>query len=251
MLQKIRQIRKRVAVLMAASTLAIGAGGIGMVHAQNGDEQASGRHEPTPVWEQVDRQIAVNPARPTPPEVQADLVSLKVTYRNFDKQTKYGIVEVHRELKEDTISFFKYAYYLNFPLHEVTVSSDPRFGWDDVKLMEANVTSCFNYRTTSSGTPSQHGLGRACDINPRQNPYITLDDQGNPFVQPKGAYWNVGTPGTLHRDHALMQLMKSRGWAWGGDWTLQDLDGAVIDYQHIQKRAATPAAQETAKPQNP
>lgn len=110
MLQKIRQIHKKVAVIVVASTLALVAGGIGMLYAQNGSEQAAGRHEPAPIWEQVDRQIAINPTRPTPPEVQADLVSLKVTYRNFDKQTKYGIVEVYHELKEDVIAFFKMAW---------------------------------------------------------------------------------------------------------------------------------------------
>lgn len=249
-MQKIKQIRKSGALFILVLILAFAGGGAGVVSATNNHgEQSSHGHEPTPVWEEVDREIKTNPARPAPPEVLADLVSLKVTYKNFDRQTKYGIVEVHRDLKEDIITFFKYAYYLNFSFHELAVSSDSRFGWDDEKLMKANITSCFNFRTTSSGTPSQHALGRACDINPRQNPYITLDDQGNPLVQPKGAYWNVGTPGTLHSAQPLVQLMKSRGWTWGGDWTLQDLDGAVIDYQHLHKSAA--ATQQTVKPKNP
>lgn len=203
----------------------------------------SRRHDFTPTWQEVNRDIVLNPANPAPQEVVSQLVSLEVSYRDFQNRPHKDIIEVNRALKDDVISFFKYAYYLNFPIQEVGISSDPRFKWDDDKLMAANITSGFNYRTIAgSNTPSQHGLGRAMDVNPRQNPYIVLDDQGNPVVAPKGASWLMGTPGTLHRDHPLIQLMLSRGWVWGGNWTLQDLDGAVIDYQHLQKRAPAPTA---------
>jgi hypothetical protein len=243
-LQGIKELHKRAAFGLAAFFI-VAVSGIGVAQARGSHSEKN--HQPTPVFEEVARQIQTNPERPAPPEVLAELVSLKVTYKSFDHQTRYGIVEVNRELKDDVITFFKYAYYLNFPFKEIAVSSDSRFGWDDEKLMEANVTSCFNYRTIAgTDRPSTHGSGRACDINPRQNPYITLDEQGNPDVQPKQAYWNVGAPGTLHGEHPLIQLVESRSWVWGGRWTLQDTDGAVIDYQHIQKRAATPEAQTEA-----
>jgi hypothetical protein len=235
MIQTIRQIRLKFFALAMLLIAGLMVGGINIASAQREDNN---KHRNDPVWEEVNREIELNPEKPAPPDVVAQLVSLKVTYRDFNGRTRTGIVEVNRELKDDVISFFKYAYYLHFPIKEIAVSSDPRFAWDDNKLMAANVTSCFNYRTIAgTDRPSQHGLGRACDINPRQNPYITLDEQGNPVVQPNGATWNVGTPGTLHGDHPLIQLMESRGWVWGGSWTLQDLDGAVIDYQHLQKRA--------------
>lgn len=226
--------------MLAVLSLAAVVGSVGVVVAQR---DSGGKRNPVPVWEEVDREIQVNPAKPAPADVLAQLVSLKVTYRDFEGRTRYGIIEVNRELKEDTITYFKYAYHLRFPMKEVVVSSDPRFAWDDEKLMAANATSCFNYRTIAgTDRPSQHGLGRACDVNPRQNPYIMLNEQGDPVVQPAYAAWNIGTPGTLHGDHPLIQLMEHRGWVWGGRWTLQDDDGAVIDYQHLQKRAANPAA---------
>jgi hypothetical protein len=222
--------------------LVLMAGGIRAVTAE-GAQQGHGRQNKPPVWEEVDRTIQVNPAKPAPPEVLAQLISLKVTYLGFDARTHYGIVEVNRALKTDVIDFFKYAYYLNFPIKEVAVSSDSRFGWDDNKLMDNNITSCFNYRTIAgTDRPSQHGLGRACDINSRTNPYIFLDDVGTVVTQPRGASWNLGAPGTLHAAHPLIQLMESRGWIWGGRWTLQDTDGAVIDYQHLQKSASSSAA---------
>lgn len=218
-------------------------GSFGVVHAQLGMNSNENRNAP-PVWEEVDRPIKLNPANPAPPDVVSQLVSLNVAYHDFQGRQRQGIVEVNKALEGDVVTFFKYAYYLNFPIKEVAVSSDPRFGWDDNKLMAADVTSCFNYRTIAgTNRPSQHGLGRACDFNPVENPYITLDDQGNPNVEPVGAYWNPGVRGTLFRDHPLIQLMLSRGWVWGGNWTLQDTDGAVIDYQHLQK--AAPATTDT------
>lgn len=241
MFQKIQQLSKRTAALAVVSVVVLGFGSLGIVKAQS-DRQDHGwlpqiNHQSEPVWEEINRDIKLNPENPAPPDVVAELVSLKVTYKDFRGRQRTGIVEVNRALKDDVITFFKYAYYLNFPINEVAVSSDRRFKWDDNKLMDANITSCFNYRTIAgTTTPSLHGSGRACDINPRQNPYITLDEEGNPAVQPKGASWNLGADGTLHGDHALIQLMESRGWTWGGRWTLQDLDGAVIDYQHLQKR---------------
>jgi poly-gamma-glutamate synthesis protein (capsule biosynthesis protein) len=224
--------------VLASSTI-----GLHVVNAQAGTHH---RTNNPPVWEEVDREIKVNPAKPAPKEVLDQIVSLKVTYKDFKGYQRNGIIEVNRDRKDDTIAFFKYAYYLNFPIKEVAVSSDPRFNWDDDKLMAADVTSGFNYRTVAgTSTPSQHGIGRAFDVNPRENPYITLDEQGNPVVAPEHASWQIGKPGTLHGDHPLVQLMESRGWIWGGRWTLQDTDGAVIDYQHFQKRATATSTEAT------
>lgn len=239
MLQKIKHFNKRLAIVAGIAALAFATGISGWGHMKVADAQATAMHRMrTPVWQEVDRQIKLNPANPAPPDVVAQLVSLKVAYRDFNGQTREGIIEVNRALEDDVITFFKYAYYLNFPIKEVAVASDPRFNFDDNKLMAADITSSFNYRTIAgTNTPSQHGLGRAFDVNPRENPYITLDEQGNPVTEPEGASWLPGTPGTLSRDHALVQLMVSKGFTWGGFWTLQDTDGAVIDYQHFQKRA--------------
>ncbi len=245
MVLKLKSLRKAALAVMAITVLV---GAAGMSYAKvNAADEAQHHDDFTPSWEEVNRTITLNPNNPAPADVVSQLVSLKVAYRDFQSRPHEGIIEVNRALKDDVISFFKYAYYLNFPINEVGVSSDSRFKWDDNKLMAANVTSGFNYRTVAgTNNPSQHGLGRAFDVNPRQNPYITLDDQGNPVVAPKGASWLSGTAGTLHEDHPLIQLMKSHGWAWGGNWTLQDLDGAVIDYQHLQKRAPAPASAQTS-----
>ena len=235
MVNKLARLRKSVTVMVALVMLA--GGGLGAAYAQSGP----GDHDnDPPVWQEVDRQIKLNPANPAPPDVVAQLVSLEVAYKDFNGHQREGIIEVNRALETDVIAFFKYAYYTNFPIRDVEPASN--YNWNDDALMAADVTSSFNYRTIAgTNRPSQHGLGRAFDVNPRENPYITLDDQGNPVTQPMGARWLPGTPGTLFNDQLLIQLMKSRGWIWGGNWTLQDTDGAVIDYQHLQKAAPAPA----------
>jgi hypothetical protein len=237
----LKKFKTRLLAVAGVAVLALSLGGTHFAKAAQDD--SARHHEQAPVWEEVQRTIKTNPANPAPADVLAQLVSLKVAYHDFSGRQQQGIIEVNKDLKDDVISFFKYAYYLNFPINEVAVASDPRFNFDDNKLMAANITSSFNYRTIAgTDRPSTHGLGRAFDVNPRQNPYITLDDAGNPVVQPAKAQWLPGTSGTLHHDQPLIQLMRSKGWTWGGDWTLQDLDGAVIDYQHLQKRAPTTAA---------
>jgi hypothetical protein len=167
MLQKIRQLHRSVITLLGVLLIALAVGGVNIVSAQSQSTQSqaaanTARHRAEqPVWEEVNRQIKLNPDNPAPPEVVSQLVSLNVAYRDFNGRRHQGIIEVNRALEADVLTFFRYAYYLNFPIREVAVSSDPRFQWDDNKLMAADITSGFNYRTIAgTTTQSQHGLGR-------------------------------------------------------------------------------------------
>jgi hypothetical protein len=108
------------------------------------------------------------------------------------------------------------------------------FEYDDQKLMAANVTSGYNYRKIA-GTEelSKHALGRAFDVNPRLNPYVhKMDDQI--VIDPPGAVWRPEEPGTLRKNHELVQFLENRGWIWGGNWTLES-DGKQ-DHHHFEKK---------------
>ncbi len=109
----------------------------------------------------------------------------------------------------------------------------PEYARDDSKLMVANTTSGFNYRMIAgTNKVSKHGEGRAFDVNPRLKPYIRYAPDGTPLViEPPGACWIPDIPGTLHVEHPLVMFMKSRGWAWGGDWTATS---GRTDYQHFK-----------------
>jgi len=177
--------------------------------------------------------IIQNPAKPAPSEVLDALAEVKVDYIDFDKHPKSGIIIIHHALAADVAAFFALALRLTFPINHVCPASDEPFHWDDDKLMAGNITSGFNYRLIArTGRPSLHGLGQALDVNPVQNPMLTLDgNQSVIKIEPAGVTWDKSAPGTFFAGHPLVELMLDRGWVWGGNWTTE-----IIDYQHFQKR---------------
>ena len=105
---------------------------------------------------------------------------------------------------------------------------------DDTASMEDNNTSCFNYRVVEGSTSlSKHALGRAIDINPLYNPYITYDKQGGTHVSPEkaAAYADRGMnfPYKIDENDLCYKLFTQHGFIWGGNWN------SVKDYQHFQK----------------
>jgi hypothetical protein len=74
--------------------------------------------------------------------------------------------------------------------------------------MADNNSSAFNYRFVS-GTKklSDHSFGRAIDINPVQNPYIS-----SKITSPKSAVYNSKVAGTLTEEHSVVRMFKEKGW---------------------------------------
>lgn len=176
--------------------------------------------------------IQPNPEAGCPPEVLAQQQAVKVDYLGFDGKRYAGIIEVHKDLVTDVSDFFDFALSIEFPIENVTPASAAPYFWDDEKLMAANVSSGFNYRTIAgTNQPSLHRQGRAFDVNPRLNPYIRYVN-GKEIVQPEGVSWDPKVLGTLYGHHPLVELMKNRGWEWGGDWKLES---GRTDYQHFEK----------------
>jgi peptidoglycan L-alanyl-D-glutamate endopeptidase CwlK len=177
--------------------------------------------------------ILTNPSLECPPEIIQELVQLPVHYWNFTDQVCHGTIEVHRDVASDVAGFFDLAYETHFPIERVVRASDEPYKWDDDKLMAANTSSGFNYRTIAGSTIlSHHSRGLAFDINTRLNPYIRYTE-GREIIAPDGAVWEPGAPGVLSKEHPLVQFMIKRGWIWGGDWTFEN--NGMIDYQHFQK----------------
>ena len=65
------------------------------------------------------------------------------------------------------------------------------YGADDHRSMAADNTSAFNCRFVagSPGVWSEHAYGRAIDVNPIENPYVTASGyvsppEGAPYVRP-------------------------------------------------------------------
>lgn len=179
------------------------------------------------------RAIRQNPDQPCPSYIFERQATVDIVYTDFSSRRQRGVIEIDEDLRDDIQGFFALALELEFPMRMVTRSSDPQFHWDDNLLMGLNICSGFNYRKRAGSDDelSFHALGRAVDVNPMQNPYIHVD-KNRQVIEPRGAIWDVGKPGTLHAHHPLVDYMRDRGWEWGGDWTLGSY--GMIDYQHFQ-----------------
>ena len=184
----------------------------------------------------MEREAAVrqNPQNRAPDEVIAALIVLSVVYYGYDEREHAGQIVVHRDVHDDVFAFFAHAYAIRFPIERVIPIADSRYAWDDEQSCRDNNSSGFNYRTiTGSDRLSRHALGRAFDINPRENIYVRYDERGNEVYRiPRDARYDVSVPGTLTTNHSLVVLMRLRGWVWGGDWLPES---GRVDYQHFEK----------------
>ena len=146
-----------------------------------------------------------------PQSIIADLVLIDVEYVGMDGNLHTGQVVAHRDLEEDLRHVFGIAKACRFPIQSVIPVSNEKFRhdgtWGDELSMEANNTSCFNFRQiTNGGKLSNHALGRAIDINPKLNPYIK-----GQLVLPKGATYDPLRKGTLTREHPVTVTVHGSG----------------------------------------
>ncbi|MFM8473823.1 MAG: M15 family metallopeptidase [Candidatus Kapaibacterium sp.] len=145
-----------------------------------------------------------------------------VRYLSMDGMRHRGQIVVHASLADDVRDIFRDLDSAGFPVYSVIPIV--RFGWSDDASIARNNTSGFNYRTVAgTNRLSLHAHGRAIDLNPFLNPYLT------PGKRPLRPY-DPRSPGTIVRGDAAYTAFVKRGWTWGGDWKNEK------DYQHFEKR---------------
>lgn len=167
---------------------------------------------------------AATAASGAPAEVLETLRLLEVSYLGFDGRLHRGQLVVSRDLASEVGEIFAELKELAFPIRQVVPVV--RFGWSDESSMAADNTSAFNYRLVAgTGRLSLHALGRAVDVNPRENPVFYPDGQS----APPGARYSPGEAGTFAAGGAAVAAFLRRGWRWGG------LFEHVKDYHHFEK----------------
>ena len=160
-----------------------------------------------------------------PNDIYDRQVLINVKYLSFDGLCHQGQIVVDRELEHDVIDLFNLILEIKFPIQSVIPIADIKFNFNDTLSMNANNSSGFNPRYIArTNRLSNHGLGRAIDINPMQNPYIKGE-----IVEPPSAVYDIKEKGTIRRDSPIISFLKSRGWQWGGDYI------ELKDYQHFEK----------------
>ncbi|MFC3890959.1 M15 family metallopeptidase [Lentzea rhizosphaerae] len=157
---------------------------------------------------------------------QLRLISL--SFVGFDAAVHRGELVVHADLAVEVAQVFADLYFNRYPIERMETVD--KYNSDDDASMAANNTSAFNCRPITGGTAwSNHSYGRAIDVNPVQNPYISRSGKVYP---PNGAPYvdrTQNAPGMIHAGDATEQAFTTRGWTWGGFWD------TPIDYQHFEK----------------
>jgi poly-gamma-glutamate synthesis protein (capsule biosynthesis protein) len=164
--------------------------------------------------------------RPGCPVPLRDLRLLDLTYLDFDGRAHHGQLVVHRWYARGLVRVFRRLYAIRYPIRRMRLVD--HYGADDTRSMVADNTSAFNcrWRAGSPGVWSQHAYGRAIDVNPVENPYVTSTH----VSPPAGAAYvdrSQHLPGMIHVRDRVWWAFRAIGWAWGGTWT------TVQDYQHF------------------
>jgi poly-gamma-glutamate synthesis protein (capsule biosynthesis protein) len=164
----------------------------------------------------------------------SDLRYIEVDYLDFTDNISRGEIIVHKDVAEDVVSIFKELYNMNYAINQMRLVSD--YNGNDWKSIEADNTSAFNCRkATGSQKWSKHSYGKAIDINPIENPYISK--KGHISHKASQKYRkrvhrnlsNLKDRALLLKNDPATKVFKSHGWRWGGDWN------TIKDYQHFVK----------------
>ncbi len=164
-----------------------------------------------------------------PEEIIATLGIVDIQYLGFDNKIHEGQIVIHKDLQAEVAYIFKQLLLNKFPiLKAVPIVA---YGWSDRRSIKDNNTSAFNYRNVfATKRLSNHSYGRAIDINPLINPYITQ----NGVVRPAGPNYDPRAKGAISDGDKTVRLFLDCGWEWGGHWKEEY---GYVDYQHFQKLA--------------
>jgi D-alanyl-D-alanine carboxypeptidase len=161
------------------------------------------------------------------PVALRDLRRLTLDFWGFGGAHRTGLLIVHETQAWRIKRVFRRLFYAGFRIRRM-VPIDA-YDANDRRSMEANNTSGFNCRFVSGTTRwSQHAYGKAIDINPIQNPYVS-----GSFVSPTaGAPFADRTKrarGMIHGGDPVMRAFADANWSWGGYWT------SYKDYMHFSR----------------
>jgi len=156
----------------------------------------------------------------------SDLRLITLPYRGFDGRDHTGRLIANRDAAAALVAAFRRLYAARFPIRRMEPVD--RYGGDDYRSIEADNTSSFNCRNATGSTRwSNHAYGRAIDVNPIENPYVSGGTTSHPASR---VYLDRARHlrGTAYQGGALVEAFRSVGWGWGGTWS-----GSVRDYQHF------------------
>lgn len=166
----------------------------------------------------------------------SDLRYLTIPHYDFNDNIVYGHLVVNKAVAEDVLDIFAELIDVKYPIERMELID--KYDADDYTSIDHNNTSAFNYRvsTDGSGRLSKHALGRAIDINPQINPYVSSNGTGS--HSNASEYWSrnrenwtseIAKRAYIGPGTDIYNIFIEHGWEWGGSWS------SYRDYQHFQK----------------
>jgi hypothetical protein len=151
---------------------------------------------------------------------------LRVRHWGFDGDLHRGRLIVHEEETREVLRAMEDLFRHRFPIRRMEVAD--AYGGDDHRLMNADVTSAFNCRFVAGTSRwSQHAYGRAVDINPIENPYVTPSGHVSPPAGRAFTDRSRDAEGLIQSGSSTVRAFKRVGWPWGGNWP------GTKDYMHF------------------
>ena len=152
---------------------------------------------------------------------------LTLPYYDFDGNIQKGEMVCNKAIAHDLLCIFKALFSQAYPIYSIRLVDD--FDADDEASMQANNTSCFNYRyITGTQVLSRHAYGMAVDINPLQNPCIR-GKRIQPSTAEAFADRSLDFAHKIDKDDFCNKVFTSYRFRWGGNWH------KTKDYQHFEK----------------
>ena len=164
------------------------------------------------------------------------LRTVSFKYLGYDKQEHLGQFVVIDVIAPHVANLMSDLFHAKFPISKASLIRN--YSGNDRASMADNNSSAFNGRAIKGSTRwSMHAYGAAIDINPLENPFIEISEDGNAIISPASAARysvNRSTNRPNKRDRRglvepVVDIFAHHGFViWGGDWD------HPIDYQHFQ-----------------
>jgi hypothetical protein len=155
-----------------------------------------------------------------------DLRLVRALHWGFDARVHTGRLVVAADVARPVLDVLRRLYAARFPIRRMVPVE--AYGASDFRSIEADNTSAFNCRYVEGTTRwSEHSYGRAIDLNPIENPYVTAAGTtahraSRPYLR-RAPY----RPGMAVEGGVAVRAFEAAGWGWGGRWS------GDRDYQHF------------------
>jgi poly-gamma-glutamate synthesis protein (capsule biosynthesis protein) len=159
---------------------------------------------------------------------------VRAAHWDFRGRPVRGVLVVHERYAADVLDVLARLYAKRFPIRRMELVD--RYGADDHRSMAHDNTSAFNCRFVN-GTDrwSMHAYGKAIDINPRENPYVSGDlvspPEGRPYADRRPR-----REGMIFRHGPVVgAFARIAGWEWAG---APSPTRSFRDYQHLSSNGS-------------